>query len=208
MGNGINETDQLALLALKSQITDDLFKLFTSWNDSVHFCQWNGVTCGRRHHQRVVLLDLWSLKLSGNISPYIENDLIGGVPTMEKLHKLHRLSIASNHLGSGHIVDLGFLPSLNNATGLVLLDLGDNNFGGMLTETIGNLSTKLRKIQLGYNQILGSIPYGIQNLINLERIWLVGNHFTGNLPFDIGKLQNLQDLDLSENEFREISHPL
>ncbi|CAL5366284.1 unnamed protein product [Camellia sinensis] len=283
MGNGINETDQLALLALKSQIIDDPFKLFTSWNDSVHFCQWNGVTCGRRHHQRVVLLDLWSLKLSGNISPYIgnlsflralhlqnnsfvhiippelghlkrlevlylnnnsisvcgetlpskignvlqnlkilsistnqftgsipisisnasnlfyfdtsENDLIGGVPTMEKLDKLHRLSIASNHLGSGHIIDLGFLPSLNNATGLVLLDLGDYNFGGMLTETIGNLSTKLRKIQLGYNQILGSIPYGIQNLIHLERIWLVGNHFTGNLPFDIGKLQNLQDWD-------------
>ncbi|KAL7229134.1 hypothetical protein ACSBR2_007770 [Camellia fascicularis] len=120
---------------------------------------------------------------------------------MEKLHKLHRLSIASNHLGSGHNVDLGFLPSLNNATGLVLLDLGHNNFGGMLTETIGNLSTKLRKIQLGYNQILGSIPYGIRNLINLDRIWLVGNHFTGNLPFDIGKLQNLHDLDLSENEF-------
>ncbi|KAL7229107.1 hypothetical protein ACSBR2_007744 [Camellia fascicularis] len=317
MGNGSNETDQLALLALKSKITDDPFKLFTSWNDSVHFCQWNGVTCGRRHHQRVVLLDLRSLKLSGNISPFIgnlsflralhlqnnsfihiippelgrlrrlevlhfnnnsisgeilanlsicsklidfdvaynnlvgqisvefgsslqklqfihvahnelsgglpsfygnlsylhkfsatennfqgiENDLIGGVPTMEKLHKLHRFSIETNHLGSGHNVDLGFLPSLNNATGLVLLNLGDNNFGGMLTETIGNLSTKLRRILLGYNQISGSIPYGIRNLINLDIIRLAGNHFTGNLPFDIGKLQNLHDLHLSENEF-------
>ncbi|KAL7253383.1 hypothetical protein ACSBR1_007838 [Camellia fascicularis] len=131
----------------------------------------------------------------------VENDLIGGVPTMEKLHKLHRFSIETNHLGSGHNVDLGFLPSLNNATGLVLLNLGDNNFGGMLTETIGNLSTKLRRILLGYNQISGSIPYGIRNLINLDIIRLAGNHFTSNLPFDIGKLQNLHDFHLSENEF-------
>ncbi|KAL7253368.1 hypothetical protein ACSBR1_007823 [Camellia fascicularis] len=401
LGNGSNVTDQLALLALKSQITDDPFKLFTSWNDSIHFCQWNGVTCGRRHRQRVVLLDLRSLKLSGNISPYIgnlsflralhlqnnsfvhiippelgrlrrlevlhlnnnsisgeipanlsvcsklidfdvaynnlvgqlpvefgsslqklqfihvahnelsggipssygnlsylqkfsaaennfqgsipdafgrltnlniiavavnnlsrtipasifnlsgirvfdvavnhirgslpskignvlpnleilsiarnqftgsipvsisnasnlfyfntaENDLIGGLPTMEKLHKLHRLSIETNHLGSGHNVDLGFLPSLNNATGLVLLNLGDNNFGGMLTETIGNLSTKLRRILLGYNQISGSIPYGIRNLINLDIIWLSGNHFT----VEVENLKNLGYLSVSNN---------
>ncbi|CAL5322674.1 unnamed protein product [Camellia sinensis] len=157
---------------------------------------------------------LWSLApLCKNFKLYIlhtmnsveiiaiaENDLIGGVPTMEKLDKLHRLSIASNHLGSGHIIDLGFLPSLNNATGLVLLDLGDYNFGGMLTETIGNLSTKLRKIQLGYNQILGSIPYGIQNLIHLERIWLVGNHFTASLQLmEVANLKNLGYLSVSSN---------
>ncbi|KAL7229135.1 hypothetical protein ACSBR2_007771 [Camellia fascicularis] len=128
------------------------------------------------------------------------NKFTGGVPILEKLHRIQRFSVGSNQLGSGHRSDLSFLPSLTNATSLMLLDLSDNNFGGMLTETTGNLSTNLRKICLKYNQISGSIPSGIGNLINLERIWLFGNQCTGNVPFDTGKLQNLRDLDFSENE--------
>ncbi|XP_028084230.1 putative receptor-like protein kinase At3g47110 [Camellia sinensis] len=57
-GSGSNETDQLALVAFKSQITDDPFNLLTSRNHSTHFCQWIGVTCGRCRHQRVVSLHL------------------------------------------------------------------------------------------------------------------------------------------------------
>ena len=40
-----NETDKLALLGFKSQITEDPSRVFTSWNDSVCFCQWVGVKC-------------------------------------------------------------------------------------------------------------------------------------------------------------------
>ncbi|KAM3733581.1 hypothetical protein ACB098_11G147100 [Castanea mollissima] len=35
----------------------------SSWNDSIHFCQWKGVSCGRRH-QRVTVLNLQSQKLT------------------------------------------------------------------------------------------------------------------------------------------------
>ncbi|KAB1226272.1 hypothetical protein CJ030_MR1G003751 [Morella rubra] len=56
---GGNETDRLALLDFKSKITHDPMGVMSSWNDSVHFCQWQGVTCGRRH-QRVTRLDLHS----------------------------------------------------------------------------------------------------------------------------------------------------
>ncbi|CAL5322662.1 unnamed protein product [Camellia sinensis] len=405
LGSGNNETDQLALLALKSQIIDDPFNIFSSWNHSIHFCQWIGVTCGRRH-QRVVVLDLQSRNLSGNVSPHIgnlsflrslhlqnnrfgqvipqelgrlrrleifnlsnnsiggeipanlsscsklitfhvaynhlvgqlpvefgsslpklkvlsvahnqlsggipssygnlsdlrkfsaainnfhgsipdafgkltnlegiamatnnlsgtipasifnlssirdfdvqenqiggtlpyeignafpnleflsidtnqftgsipvsisnasnlyyidlgENELTGGVPTLEKLHNLHQLFVHSNHLGSGHRSDLDFLSSLINATSLVSLNLDNNNFGGMLTETIANLSTNLVIIYLDQNRISGSIPSGIANLINLERLWLSQNQFTGNIPFDIGKLQRLRELVFWNNE--------
>ena len=37
---GNNETDQLALLEFKAKITDDPLQVMSSWNDSIHFCQW------------------------------------------------------------------------------------------------------------------------------------------------------------------------
>ncbi|XP_004307794.1 PREDICTED: LRR receptor-like serine/threonine-protein kinase EFR-like [Fragaria vesca subsp. vesca] len=69
-----NETDRLALLAIKAQIHQDPNRpVMNSWNESTHFCMWYGVTCGRRHLQRVTKLDLRSLKLSGSVSPHIGN---------------------------------------------------------------------------------------------------------------------------------------
>lgn len=47
--SGGNETDQLALLAFKGEISRDPFGALNSWNESIHFCQWVGVTCGHRH---------------------------------------------------------------------------------------------------------------------------------------------------------------
>ncbi|XXG39567.1 hypothetical protein AAC387_Pa01g0500 [Persea americana] len=46
-----NETDRLALLALKAEITDDPLQALSSWNDSLHFCKWRGVTCGRTNQR-------------------------------------------------------------------------------------------------------------------------------------------------------------
>ena len=61
---GNNDTDRMALLEIKAKIN--------SWNESLHFCTWYGVTCGLKH-QRVTVTNLPSLKLSGSISPYIGN---------------------------------------------------------------------------------------------------------------------------------------
>ncbi|XP_065625275.1 probable LRR receptor-like serine/threonine-protein kinase At3g47570 isoform X2 [Quercus suber] len=66
---GNNETDRLALLEFKSKISDDPLGVMSSWNDSIHFCQWKGVSCGRRH-QRVIVLDLQSQKLGSFGSVY------------------------------------------------------------------------------------------------------------------------------------------
>ena len=72
-----NETDRLALLQFKSKITYDPLGALGSWNASIHFCNWYGVTCSRRHQQRVTILDLGSLKLAVEYGPhssrYVEN---------------------------------------------------------------------------------------------------------------------------------------
>ena len=89
---GGNETDHQALLAFKTQITRDPENVFSSWNDSLHFCEWEGVTCGRKH-RRVIVLDLQSRGLVGSLSPYIGN-----------LSFIREIELSNNTLG-GNIPD-------------------------------------------------------------------------------------------------------
>ena len=109
-----NETDRLALLEIKASITHDPFKVLTSWNETIHFCSWHGVTCGSRH-KRVTSLSLPSLKLAGSIPPHVGNfsflrviDLRANSlgheipPEFSRLHKLQHLRLSNNSL-SGEI---------------------------------------------------------------------------------------------------------
>lgn len=67
-----NETDKIALLAFKDFITEDPLAILSSWNDSVHLCEWQGVKRSSRDW-RDVELNLRSQKLAGSISPFIRN---------------------------------------------------------------------------------------------------------------------------------------
>ncbi|KAJ8617746.1 hypothetical protein MRB53_013932 [Persea americana] len=42
-----NKSDRLSLLAVKDGISDDPNGVLSSWNNSLHFCMWYGVTCSR-----------------------------------------------------------------------------------------------------------------------------------------------------------------
>ncbi|XP_059457827.1 probable LRR receptor-like serine/threonine-protein kinase At3g47570 [Corylus avellana] len=128
-----------------------------------------------------------------------ENSFTGNVPSLEKLHKLYRLSTTNNYLGSGEADDLSFLLSLTNATSLELLAIDGNNFGGVLPECISNFSSTLIYFSISGNSIDGTIPSGITNLVNLERIYMWNNQLSGNIPTNIGKLQRLQELILQGN---------
>ncbi|PSS07999.1 Receptor kinase-like protein Xa21, processed [Actinidia chinensis var. chinensis] len=237
--HGWNQTDQLALLAFKDGKTSDPFGALNSWNESIHFCQWAGVKCGRRH-QRVTLLtgkiptELVHLSklhefISGNIPDalgqltklrvsYIRSEKVGRepslrprnlnlsesipmsvsnatkiyhlslsynkftgkVPPLERLSDLEVVAIARDHLVTREADgdDLSFLYSLTNASNLNILQLEENNFGGVLPESISNFSTSLFALYLQKNNIVGGIPTGVGNLVNLEIINLSGNQFT------------------------------
>ncbi|PPD67929.1 hypothetical protein GOBAR_DD35194 [Gossypium barbadense] len=47
-GNAIH---QQVLLQFKAKITGDRLRIMESWNSSIHFCQWHGVACGRKHRR-------------------------------------------------------------------------------------------------------------------------------------------------------------
>ncbi|XP_031250753.1 probable LRR receptor-like serine/threonine-protein kinase At3g47570 [Pistacia vera] len=129
------------------------------------------------------------------------NRFSGKVPTLENLQKLKMVNIYGNQLGHGEEDDLKFLNSLKNATSLEILHIGDNRFGVMLPDVIGNLSTQLRFLIVENNQMFGKIPTGIGNLVNLEVLDLCGNQFTGHIPNNIGNLHKLHLLMVEENRF-------
>ncbi|XWS28702.1 hypothetical protein CRYUN_Cryun25bG0094100 [Craigia yunnanensis] len=110
------------------------------------------------------------------------------------------LIMGSNNLGSGFAGDLDFVTSLTNCSYLDTLSLFENQFGGMLPNSLTNLSMMITVIHLGGNRLTGTIPSGIANLVNLISLSLEINRLTGPILHAIGKLKNLQLLSLGENK--------
>ncbi|CAL5406704.1 unnamed protein product [Camellia sinensis] len=224
-----NETDRLAMLAFKAQITvvgrenssgagfSKLKRLYIGRNKENSIGGDIPVDLGRLTNLEVFLLRMNSVfevgvnLFTGSIPVSVSNatklqrlglagnKFTGKVPPLDNLHDLQLLNFHGNGLGAGETDDLRFLYSLTNVTNLNVLDLSKNNFGGLLPESIGNLSTNLGKLILSNNEIVGIIPTGIRNLINLQFLDLPNNNFTGNILADIGKFQKLQKLDLLDN---------
>ena len=148
-----NETDRLALIKFKESMTHDSHMMLSSWNDSMHFCHWFGITCGRRH-QRVTVLDLQGYKLRGSISPHISNltflriinlqnnSFYGKIPHgVGHLFRLQELYLNSNTLE-------GEVPSiLSNCSNAIVINLYRNNLNGKIPAEFGSLK-KLELFQL------------------------------------------------------------
>ncbi|KAK2633206.1 hypothetical protein EUGRSUZ_L00299, partial [Eucalyptus grandis] len=202
---GGNETDWLALLEFKAQITDP-DRVLSSWNDSSHFCKWYGVTCGRRH-QRVSKLDLRSKNLAVFLSPhignlsfmrevYLQNNSFHAKipPHFGRLFRLQKLRLNNNSFS-------GQIPSnLSYSSNMLVLDLGINMLKGNLPTELGSLS-KLQELILQVNNLMGNIPPSIGNLSSLQSFGILQNNFSGTIPETLGQLRNLEILNLSTNKF-------
>jgi Leucine-rich repeat (LRR) protein len=79
------------------------------------------------------------------------------------------------------------------------LNLSQNQLTGSIPPEIGEL-INLTNLQLTFNQLTGLIPPEIGNLTNLERLQLRNNELTGEIPSEIGNLTNLEWLELQNNE--------
>ncbi|XP_043696962.1 probable LRR receptor-like serine/threonine-protein kinase At3g47570 [Telopea speciosissima] len=117
------------------------------------------------------------------------------------LSKLYWLSFYYNHFGSGEANDLKFVNTLTNSSRLTILDLQDNRFGGVLPNSIANLSTQMTNLYLLGNKIIGDILVGIGNLVSLQILCLSNNLLEGNIPTSIGRLQMPQKLYSGGNSF-------
>ncbi|CAN4087861.1 unnamed protein product [Withania somnifera] len=199
-----HETDKLALLGFKSQITEDPSRVFTSWNESIHFCQWTGVNCGPRQ-ERVISLNLKRLRLAGPISGHLgnlsflnsldlaENSFHDEIPQeLSRLSRLQNLNLSFNYLKGEIPVNLSHCVNLNS------LVLDHNTLVGRIPYQVGTL-TKLVKLYLRNNNLTGVIPGSIGNLTSLQELYLSYNNLDGEVPASLARLTKLRLLGLSVN---------
>lgn len=96
--------------------------------------------------------------------------------------------------------DWEFLTALTNCSQLRILDLMFSRFGGVLPNSVSNLSSSIEILLLGHNPISGSIPTEIGNLFNLQILDFGQSNFTGTIPSSFSWLTNLQGLTLNGNK--------
>ncbi|KAK4582495.1 hypothetical protein RGQ29_025616 [Quercus rubra] len=199
-----NETDHLALLDFKNRITQDPLQIMSSWNNSYHFCNWLGVTCGPSN-KRVMVLNLKTKKLSGSIPPSIgnltyltginleNNSFYGEIPQeVGRLLHLQHLNLSWNSI-SGQIP-----TNLSYCSQLRVLDATYNNLIGPIPRHLSSLS-KLVKLELAVNNLTRNIPAWIGNFSSLHSLSLARNNFQGSIPIELGRLPGLGFFQLSLN---------
>ena len=86
-----------------------------------------------------------------------------------------------------------------NADGRVTaLDLGNNNLEGTIPPEIGRL-IHLEGLALDGNELTGPIPTELGQLTNLTHLYLYGNELTGPIPAELGSLTRLVHLCINSN---------
>ncbi|XP_058089077.1 probable LRR receptor-like serine/threonine-protein kinase At3g47570 [Magnolia sinica] len=201
-----NETDRLALIAFKDGISNDPLGVLSSWNHSLHFCEWEGVTCSHRHHQRVTILKLTGHSLAGHLSPHIgnlsflrriflsTNKFQGEIPReIGRLFRLQILQLDENPLQ-------GEIPSnLSHCSELVAISLTRNQLVGELPAELGSLS-KLIFLSVAFNDMRGSVPPSLGNLSSLTILNLANNNFDGQIPNQLGQLARIIFFQIGQNQ--------
>ncbi|XP_077226270.1 uncharacterized protein LOC143859448 [Tasmannia lanceolata] len=176
----------MALLAFKDGITSDPLGALSSWNHTLHFCHWNGVTCGRRH-QRVTVLNLSGHNLRSG------QTLVGTLsPAISNLTFLREIHLQENSFIGQISQDIGRLFRLRH------LNMSHNSLEGEIPSNLTHCRD-LRVIHLSYNEFTGKILIQLSTLPKLSWLFLAHNNLTGRIPPQLGTVSSLIYLDLSEN---------
>ena len=118
----------------------------------------------------------------------VDSNRNGAVPAAlgRRLTKLRWL-----YLGDNSLTDISATASLRN---LEILSAHRNDIFGSLPDLSG--LTKLRRLLLFDNEIVGAIPTWLGQLRDLESLYLGGNSFAGAIPAELGNLTKLRGLSI------------
>ncbi|XP_045813757.1 putative receptor-like protein kinase At3g47110 [Trifolium pratense] len=199
-----NQTDHLALLKFKESISNDPNGALDSWNSSIHFCNWHGITCSLKH-QRVTEMNISGHDLHGSLSPYVgnlsflrslnlgNNCFFEKIPhELGRLFRLQQLSLPNNSF-------IGEIPTnLTNLHNLKGLDLGGNHLIGKIPIEIGFL-WKLQTLKIVENNLTGEVPPFLGNLSSLTTFYVGFNNLEGVIPQEVCRLKHLTKLSVVDN---------
>ncbi|XP_024030738.1 putative receptor-like protein kinase At3g47110 [Morus notabilis] len=135
----------------------------------------------------------------GNISSLegfsvTENNLFGSVPEeLGRWKSLTFLSLGPNSLS-------GTIPlSIYNISSLISFSTVENQLSGTLPLTIGLTLPNLQLFFMADNNFSGIIPESLSNASQLEVIDIQGNNFVGQVPSSLGSLRKFRWLSLYNN---------
>lgn len=211
--NQADNRDRVALLDFKLKVQHDPYGIMKTWNDSQHFCRWEGIQCGRKH-KRVTSITLNDRGLSGFLSPFLgnlsflrvlnlgNNTFQGEIPPQfGQLFRLQILNLSRNSLE-------GQIPAnLSRCSNLVRLLLSTNKLVGKIPPEFGSLHN-LEILAILANNLTGAIPPSIGNLTFLSTLAIIDNHLEGNIPEAFGQLRNLRVIGLGGNKLYGAIPPL
>ncbi|MBA0616964.1 hypothetical protein Godav_026446 [Gossypium davidsonii] len=122
--------------------------------------------------------------------------ICGGQP-----QRVVALSLSSMGL-DGTLPPVGTTPSaLGSITSLKKIDLSYNKLSGSIASTIFNLSS-LQIIDLSHNMLAGNLPADMANrLPELKELYLSRNQLCGQIPSSLFNCRQLKVLSLSSNSF-------
>ncbi|KZV43309.1 LRR receptor-like serine/threonine-protein kinase EFR [Dorcoceras hygrometricum] len=198
-----NETDFSALLAFKHRMDDDPFGSLRSWNETDHFCDWEGILCSRRHRGRVVSINLsfygeipeeFGRLRQLEVVEFSNNSFSGEIPrNLSTCSNLYYLNLIDNQLEGTRGLTLPKLKELN---------LAGNDFDGNVPVSLSNVSF-LERLSLSSkgNDFYGAIPKSVSNCTRLLILALSSNYLSGQIPQELATLSSIWSIDLSRNDF-------
>ncbi|CAL9248480.1 unnamed protein product [Arabidopsis halleri] len=217
-----------ALLDFESEFTirnldNDYFSSISypktkSWEKSSDCCSWDGITCDANSGE-VIELDLSCSCFHG---------ILNANSSLFKLQKLRVLNLANNDFKSSMIptqfnklMELtrlnlsdswfsGIIPTeLLHLTKLVSLDLYSNSLSAeksFLSKLVQNL-TNLEELYLGLVNISSEIPQNISNLSSLNSLSLDDCNLIGEFPSSLFLIPTIQSINLNGNQDMEGTLP-
>ncbi|VAH72121.1 unnamed protein product [Triticum turgidum subsp. durum] len=224
----VSASDEVALLAFREQISDggalaswNSSAGFCSW-EGVTCGRWMPKRAVALRLDGRALVGALSPAL-GNLTFLRTLNLSfnwfhGEIPaSLGRLHRLRRLDLSDNCFSSTFPVNLSSCVSMtemrlrnNKLGGRIPTELGDklaslevvslrnNSFTGPIPASLANLSY-LQNLDLGLNQLMGSIPPGLGTLHNMRQFTVVRNNLSGMLPDSLYNLSTLEVLNVGVN---------